>query len=83
VEKVKIFQRNPEGVVVVIFKEHEDAAQAVIDFSGRWFGGKQVESDFYDGWSNYEVEETEEQKNSRLKAFEEWIESQDCDNNNI
>jgi len=72
--KVKIFKRNPEGVVAIKFENHDDAAKCIRVMNGRWFGGKQLDVDFYDGWSNYEVTETEEQKEERMSKFSQWIE---------
>jgi len=74
VEKVKIFERNAEGVVAVKYKLHYPAARCVEKMNGRWFAGRQLQSEFYDGWTNYFVEETDEQREHRLKFFSQWLE---------
>eukprot|EP01114_Cavostelium_apophysatum_P014695 TRINITY_DN3872_c0_g1_i1.p1 TRINITY_DN3872_c0_g1~~TRINITY_DN3872_c0_g1_i1.p1 ORF type:complete len:338 (-),score=70.11 TRINITY_DN3872_c0_g1_i1:4-1017(-) len=80
VEKVKIFQRNPDGVVVVKFAQHFAASRCVEKMNGRFFAGRKLEAEFYDGWTNYFVEETEEQTKERLKKWSEWIESGNDEN---
>jgi len=74
VEKVKIFQRNPEGVVIVKFEEHFEAEECLKAMNGRWFAKRQLEAFYYDDFTNYEVRETEEQAEERIKRFEDWVE---------
>jgi len=74
VEKVKIFQRNPEGVAIVKFEDHLDAEDCIKSMNGRWFSKRQLEAYYYDNWTNFEVKETEEQAAERHKKFEDWIE---------
>lgn len=76
VEKIKIFERNPDGVVVVIFEEYEAAKKCVQVMNGRWFASRQIEAEYYDGWTNFnvgdEVDEKEEER--RLEEFGNWLE---------
>lgn len=44
--------------------------------NGRYFAGRQIKAEFYDGWTDYSVEETEEQREARLKKFSEWLEEE-------
>jgi len=80
VEKIKIFERNPEGVVVVKFKDPLDAEACVRRMNERWFGGKQLISEIYDGWTNYQVDETDEQRDQRLRSFGEWLSTEENNN---
>jgi len=73
VEKIKIFQRNPEGVAVIKFKDFQDAQSCIRVMNDRWFGGKQLQAELYDGWTNYQVDETDEQQEQRLRAFGQWL----------
>ncbi|UPR04882.1 splicing factor U2AF-associated protein [Chloropicon primus] len=72
VKKVKIYRYNPQGVVSVCFKLPQAAAKCVSIMHGRWFGGKQIEADLFDGHTNYfvkKMEETEEEQQRRLDRF--------------
>lgn len=73
VDKIKFFEYNPEGVVAIKFSDHGGAERFIEKSNGRFFGGRKLEAFFYDGFANYFVEETEEQKKKRLAAFEQWI----------
>jgi len=82
VEKIQIFEFNPEGVMVIKFTEHEGAEKAVEKLNGRYFGGKQLFVDYYDGITDYFVEESEEMKKQRIDHWEKWLEGEDNNNNN-
>ena len=73
VETVKIFERNPEGVVAVKFKYPLTAQRCVRIMNGRFFDKKKIFVDFYDEFTNYNVQETEEQRLKRQKEFDLWI----------
>ena len=63
VRKIRIYQHNPQGVVSVCFKFPQAAAKCVSLMDGRWFGGKQIQADLYDGHTNYNV------KKKKCKIF--------------
>jgi len=44
---------------------------------GRFFAGKKLECFFWDGITNYKVEEPEEKKQRREKEFGKWLEDED------
>jgi HIV Tat-specific factor 1 len=73
VNNVKIFERNPEGVVAVKFSEQWAAEKCIQVMNGRFFGGKKIEVDFYDGWTDYYVPEKEEDQAARDKRWEEFL----------
>eukprot|EP01112_Ceratiomyxa_fruticulosa_P011829 TRINITY_DN3248_c0_g1_i1.p1 TRINITY_DN3248_c0_g1~~TRINITY_DN3248_c0_g1_i1.p1 ORF type:complete len:380 (+),score=104.06 TRINITY_DN3248_c0_g1_i1:238-1377(+) len=77
VEKVQIFEFNPDGVMVIKFEEHSGAEKAVEKLNGRFFGGKRLEVDYYDGLTDYHVDESEEMKKRRLEHWEKWLEGED------
>ncbi|KAH0630810.1 hypothetical protein JD844_004054 [Phrynosoma platyrhinos] len=62
VKKVIIFDRHPDGVASVSFKEAEEADVCKQALSGRWFGGRQLS-----------VEETAREREERLKGWEAFI----------
>lgn len=78
-EKVTIFERNPEGVVAVKFKQAPAAEECISVMNGRFFGGQQIACDFWDGETNYVVKETEEEEQKRLEAYGDWLEAQNSD----
>ena len=43
----------------------------------RWFAGRRLLAQTWDGVTKYDVEETEEQKEERLKKWEEYLERKD------
>lgn len=72
-KKVLVFDRNPEGVCSLLFKEPEMADECVAALNGRWFGGKKLTAESYDGTTNYQVTETEEELKRRLGEWEEFL----------
>ncbi|CAI8049836.1 HIV Tat-specific factor 1 homolog [Geodia barretti] len=74
VKKILLFDRHPGGVVSVGFKEAESAAACVTAMNGRWYGGRQLGVAIWDGVTNYQVEETEKEREERLKEWENFLE---------
>ncbi|KYQ93202.1 RNA-binding region RNP-1 domain-containing protein [Tieghemostelium lacteum] len=83
ISSIAIFQRNPDGVASIKFKDFEAAEKCVALMNDRYFAGRKLEADFYDGYTDYFVEETEEEAQLRLKRWEKWLEQngEDGDNN--
>ncbi|GJD08974.1 HIV Tat-specific factor 1 [Galdieria sulphuraria] len=73
IEKLTVFERNPEGVVAVRFRSPAAAESCIELMTGRWYGGRQLEAEFYDGKTDYRYKETEEERKERIKKFEEWL----------
>ena len=73
VKSIKIFEYNPEGVVAVKFEKPKGAIRCVDWMNGRFFAGRQLECFYYDGFTNYEVKETEEDRARRIAKFGEWL----------
>jgi hypothetical protein len=42
--------------------------------NGRYFDGRKLEAEFYDGFTNYFVPETDEEKEERDRRWEKWLE---------
>ncbi|KAJ1969061.1 hypothetical protein IWQ62_000859, partial [Dispira parvispora] len=77
---VKLFDTSPDGVVSVKFSEKASATACVELMNGRWFGGRRVSAELYDGRSRYgasQPRETEEETQERLEKFAQWLEQQD------
>merc|ERR1712048_1382085 len=75
VKKVLIFDRNPEGVCSILFKEAEFADKCIEGLNGRYYAGKVISAETFDGTSNYQVQETEEEMEKRLSEWERFIEA--------
>uniref|UniRef100_A0A4W5N5Q3 17S U2 SnRNP complex component HTATSF1 n=1 Tax=Hucho hucho TaxID=62062 RepID=A0A4W5N5Q3_9TELE len=74
VKKVIIFDRHPDGVASVAFKETEDADVCQIALDSRWFGGKKLSAQLWDGSTDYQVEETTREREERLKGWAVYLE---------
>jgi len=72
IEKVKVFEGNPEGVVVVIFEEFEPAKKCIEVMNGRWFAGKQIFAAYYDGWTNYKVDKIIDENEEKKEIGRLW-----------
>lgn len=59
------------------YKESEGADKCLKVMEGRFFAGKKLQAEFYDGVSNYHVEESEEMKELRLKKWNSWLDGGD------
>ncbi|XP_029463671.1 HIV Tat-specific factor 1 isoform X2 [Rhinatrema bivittatum] len=75
VKKVLIFDRHPDGVASVSFKEPEEGDQCIQALHGRWFGGRQLHAEAWDGVTDYQIEETSREREERLKGWETFISS--------
>nr|XP_046266562.1 HIV Tat-specific factor 1 [Scatophagus argus]XP_046266563.1 HIV Tat-specific factor 1 [Scatophagus argus]XP_046266565.1 HIV Tat-specific factor 1 [Scatophagus argus] len=85
VKKVILFDRHPDGVASVAFKEPEEADACIQSFNGRWFGGRQLSAQLWDGTTDYQVEETTREREERLKGWSAFLEggNQDQQNNTV
>ncbi|CAH1226306.1 HTATSF1 [Branchiostoma lanceolatum] len=73
VKKVLLFDRHPDGVASVAFKEAEMADAAVAALNARWFGGRQLNVALWDGVTDYQIQETDREREERLKKWEEFL----------
>ncbi|XP_062997623.1 17S U2 SnRNP complex component HTATSF1 [Elgaria multicarinata webbii] len=73
VKKVIIFDRHPDGVASVAFKEAEEADVCKQALNGRWFGGRQLAVETWDGVTDYQVEETAREREERLKGWQSFL----------
>ncbi|XP_070616123.1 17S U2 SnRNP complex component HTATSF1 [Erythrolamprus reginae] len=73
VKKVIIFDRHPDGVASVSFKESDEADVCIQALNGRWFGGRQLSVETWDGVTDYQIEETSREREERLKGWQEFL----------
>ncbi|XP_056141237.1 HIV Tat-specific factor 1 [Lampris incognitus] len=74
VKKVIIFDRHPDGVASVAFKEPDHADACLLALDGRWFGGRKLSAQLWDGTTDYQVEETTREREERLKGWSNFLE---------
>ncbi|KNC83997.1 hypothetical protein SARC_03758 [Sphaeroforma arctica JP610] len=74
VRKVIVFDRHTDGVVSVRFGGRESAEKCIKLMHGRWFGGKRILAEHWDGKTDYKVEENEHEKVQRLKQWDTYLE---------
>jgi HIV Tat-specific factor 1 len=72
-KKVVIFDRHPEGVMQIYMTTPEEADAVVTLFNNRFFGGKRISAFLWDGVTKYKIEETDAQREERLKKWENFI----------
>jgi len=83
IESLHVFERSPLGAAVIKFEEWLGADRCIRLMNGRWFDGQQLKCEYYDGRSDYAVEESAESRALRDAAFAQWLgEDGDDDNDN-
>lgn len=73
VKKVILFDRHPDGVASIAFKEADQADACIQSFNGRWFGGRQLSALPWDGTTDFQVEETAREREERLKGWSSFL----------
>ncbi|KAM5145396.1 17S U2 SnRNP complex component HTATSF1 [Mantella aurantiaca] len=73
VKKVLIFDRHPDGVASVSFKEADESDACIQALNGRWFGGRQLSVETWDGVTDYQIEETSREREERLKDWGKFL----------
>ena len=75
--QIRVCQYHPEGVVSIKFKRDDAAQECIKIMNGRFFGGRQLTAELWDGTTNYNVrkpQESEEEQAARLARFAAEIE---------
>ncbi|GMH38337.1 hypothetical protein BSKO_06221 [Bryopsis sp. KO-2023] len=77
VDRVNIYQHNPDGVVAIRFESEEATELCVKKMNNRFFGGRMVEASKWDGFTKYNVKpkQTEEEEAERLEKFAKDLEA--------
>ena len=73
IKKVMLYDRNPEGVISVSFKEAEDADKCIAALNGRWFAKKKISAACHDGKTKYDIQETEEERAKRIADWNAYL----------
>ncbi|CAG8698500.1 72_t:CDS:2, partial [Scutellospora calospora] len=75
-------QKEPDGIVSVKFKDSLSAEACVLKMNGRFFAGRRIEAQIFDGKQKYQKtssksNETEEEESNRLEKYAKWLEQND------
>ncbi|XP_058392817.1 HIV Tat-specific factor 1 [Diceros bicornis minor] len=73
IRKLLLFDRHPDGVASVSFRDPEEADYCIQTLDGRWFGGRQITAQAWDGTTDYQVEETTREREERLRGWEAFL----------
>lgn len=73
VKKTVIFDHHPEGVASVTFAEAEEADVCIQALNGRWFGGRKLSAETWDGTTKYRASESSKDEAERLKQWEDFL----------
>jgi len=80
IEKLTVFSKNPQGVVILKFSQPVVASRTVKEFNGRIFNGRKIDATFWDGVTDYTVIDEEREKiegEMRHEEFGSWLEDQE------
>ncbi|XP_006881955.1 PREDICTED: HIV Tat-specific factor 1 homolog [Elephantulus edwardii] len=73
IKRIILFDRHPDGVASVSFRDPEEADCCIQTLDGRWFGGRQITAEAWDGTTDYQVEETTREREERLRGWEAFL----------
>merc|ERR1711915_350656 len=82
VKKVEIFDLNPEGVLKVTFVEVESADMCVATLNKRLYLSRTLNVTTWDGKEKYKIEETEEEREVRIKKWDEYLQKEEIGKEN-
>ncbi|CAO3643067.1 unnamed protein product [Cunninghamella echinulata] len=80
VTNVILYDKSPGGIISVRFMDQKSANACVLLMNNRYFGGKQISAEIYDGQTKYKksgsghTEEDEESEKERLERYAKWLE---------
>lgn len=53
IQRIRFYETHPDGVVEVKFKKEKDAESCVFSMNGRFFDGREIECDYWDGETDF------------------------------
>ncbi|XP_036775055.2 HIV Tat-specific factor 1 [Manis pentadactyla] len=75
IRKLLLFDRHPDGVASVSYRDPEEADYCIQTLDGRWFGGRQITAQAWDGTTDYQVEETTREREERLRGWKAFLDA--------
>ncbi|XP_068340980.1 splicing factor U2AF-associated protein 2-like isoform X2 [Pyrus communis] len=76
VDSVKVCENHPQGVILVRFKDRNDAQKCIEMMNGRWFGGRQIRASEDDGLVNHASVRNLDEDAARLEQFGAELEAE-------
>ncbi|KOX75748.1 HIV Tat-specific factor 1 [Melipona quadrifasciata] len=73
VRKVVIYDRHPEGVAQVTFRESTEAQACVQLLNGRWFSQRKISAEIWDGKTRYKIAETDAETEARIAKWDQYL----------
>lgn len=80
VKKVEIFDLNPEGVMQITFAEVESADMCTATLNNRLYLKRILNVKTWDGKEKFKIDETEEEREARIKKWDEFLQAGDDKN---
>jgi HIV Tat-specific factor 1 len=78
VEKITVFSKNPQGVILVKFVQPAAATEAVKLYNGRKWDQNKIDASYWDGITDFTVHDDEaDDTEQRVEAFGQWLENQE------
>ncbi|XP_046753611.1 HIV Tat-specific factor 1 homolog isoform X2 [Diprion similis] len=77
VKKVVLYDRHPDGVAQVTFKEPAEAQACIQLLNGRWFAQKKISAELWDGKTKYKIVETEAEIEERIAKWDKFLDDED------
>jgi HIV Tat-specific factor 1 len=78
VEKITVFSKNPQGVILVKFVQPAAATEAVKLFHGKCINGQKVDACYWDGITDFTIyDDATDDAEQRIEEFGQWLESQE------
>jgi hypothetical protein len=74
VRKVTVYDRHPEGVVTITFRQPEEADLCIAAVNRRWFAGQILDAANWDGKTKYLIKETQEEMEKRISQWHNFLE---------
>ena len=77
-KKITVFEKHPDGVVVVNFRSSVSAEKCIQMMDRRWYARRQLSADYWDGFTDYTVKNRDEEgEAARIKAFGDWLDREE------
>ncbi|XP_011146575.1 HIV Tat-specific factor 1 homolog [Harpegnathos saltator] len=77
VRKVVIYDRHPEGVAQVTFREPAEAQACVQLLNGRWFSQRKISAEIWDGKTKYKITETDAEIEARMDKWDKYLDQEE------
>lgn len=52
-QRIRFYETHPDGIVEVKFKKEKDAEECISLMNGRFFDGREIECDYWDGETDF------------------------------